>query len=1287
MDVKDLTRRVARHFYDLVDENANPLVVALALQDNSSVGLQRHTNEFYDLHQEIRDFLRTRVDESYEGFMESAGVYRYVVEALRTSNEGLQTSKSQLVEVHKQLQDRKPELRDLHKKSIRFKRKLEILSNLEMLQQLPANYEACIVKKEFTKAQQMLENVLEIFNGRNLLNHPSIRPLIVYVQTQQVQLVSQLTEELRNSIYSEGHGSQKRLDYSKTLLTENSDYVDFMKNLPVLLEVKPSNPDQNSFAYVGYIMQTLAGLGGLADSLDTLSRRLQHDLKHLVQVTTQQVIKDLKLTPDVIERVKRGQTLLGQFKLIDQNALSILAKALFAKLAKVLESQRVVTEVAHILGIAYDFDVICDAVLKTVRDFLLEYIGGNSAPARLKSKDPQVSAASDTASKFSRTAYGKGPLFEFGPGDEDSKTLRDFEALRGSLKKSVPGLLADDPHHLFAETGEKEKLSVVAPAHILNIRPLLEPTAALLAKAGGLIKSENNRKVYDHFLDEFIQQSFVPKLQESFEEAIVGISEDENSLDRMSEYRLKSQLPILNCTSQFAETIGLLSQILDTGTGFRADYADMLVGLIESIANFFQTQVTNIFDQSATLNQQAYRSAFKLSAFVSQPALKEALQNRFKGLPDTNIEFGAYLSKRFGSNKPSKTVVSIQDLLDIHMFKDAALLITSMRWFILRLQKMRRVDTVDPQSKKDEDISVRVRRRWTLLDASANLSSTTDISLLDSKAVLGGRSLENFDAVIKKLENCAESALGYLRADIFLRIVYYFDQMVINRDYHSTNRGEERDPVVDRLQHELSIESQIFEEHLLASDCSFLLDDIAGFMAQLFILEGENIKDMNESGQNQILTNIFALQQMLTSIVSDPREVDFSRSTSFYELFRLNPTLIIEKARDGETDLDYQDLKLLLEIRHRNASGNANTHAFGTLSEHMAQLDSIFSKNKPNTPSSRPLKTPTSVQNRDSSYGGQSSPASISSSALRSSRTAATPSRAGNSPEETTRRNREEQLLFNQREQQEKVKKQREREETVQKQQEREELAKRQQKKEELARKEHKKELAKKQHEKELAIQEKQKEDVANMQREELIRAERERQIEIEQNQREHDARNAAQADELRRAREELKANSQSPSATPYITGDAQDQIQTSAQPTAAPAPKAPLFNHRARPVDTGKNASASSVASQSKAVHHLPPRPDEWAHTAAQAASSSPTSSDSVHPLRQKRSVQSISKVRVNTSLASSTSKSPLHSPVTPDQPTSQPRVRTPSERALEASRSVRVRPLPQPQPRKPSR
>lgn len=933
-DVDLVIRRASRHFSDLLDEESNPLVVALALQDTSSVGLQHYAGEFTQLHADLKSCLKAQVDSNYQGFNSAVGAYRSVVHGFNDTHAQVRHAHDQLISLRSRLETRKPMLRDLQESSLRHKQMLELLDVVEGLNAVPDKFEECISQKRFLQALHVLSSARSTINAHNLLQVPEIAKLYSYVVSQQASLVSTLVEELKAHIYLKSPFTSDRWEPFTVTESESgfwtgeelenalrsrlnfqdgvgkqSSLENFLHEQDTATTLPDDQPaEQNTFEYIKSLLVTLRDLNSLGTGLEQLVQTLKPDFQQLVEETVADAVKQAHIT---VESLRRSvPTHLFDQRHDSLRILEALAVTLFTKLAASLEAHRVVADVAIKIGnIDYPLNEVCTALRDELASFLLTYIDESGVPV-LRARGRSFSSM-DSGTTRSRWV---GPLFEF--GDEPPASTADLDVLLKSLKKSVPGLTPDlstlgSP---FADTVREAHLSVVVPAHILNVRALLEPTAGFLQRTRTILKGFDTCVSYmDRFLDDWLRRTFMPRLELALQHAFDDILADPAGLQVQSEWSKRSQLPITIASVKFVDLVYLLCQLLNTGAHFRAEYANLLLDLLETVQQYFEDKMVEQ-DVSGGKNQVS-QSILR----DSEPLLRALYANNTS---DFHSEIKVYLARR----NSAKAHLKISDLLDTEVFRTMALLATSSEWIAARLRKMRVVRAAENSSENAQALRTRVRKRWTLLEVSSQHGAG---------AVLDNDELTRFDTITTGLDDLAWRILSLLRVDTMLRVVYYLDQM-FERGNFASRRREEPNLVVDALQRELAGTSDICRERMSEHDRDYVFYGIPQLMQELFILKSEVIPELTEAGHDRVCSSIFSLQQLLTSLVADPKSVNFSRAASYYDLFRLSPNLILEKARNRETDLTFEDLSLLLRLKHRHDSRAP------ALSEQLAQLKEYF---------------------------------------------------------------------------------------------------------------------------------------------------------------------------------------------------------------------------------------------------------------------------------------------------------------------------------------------------------
>lgn len=933
-DVDLVIRRASRHFSDLLDDDSNPLVVALALQDTSSVGLQHYAGEFAQLHSDLKSCLKAQVDSNYQGFNSAVGAYRTVVHGFNDSHAHVRQARDQLVNLRGCLDSRRPMLRDLQESSLRHKQMLELLDVVEGLDAVPDKFEECVAQKRFFQALHVLSSARSTINAHNLLQVPEISNLYSYVVSQQASLVSTLVEELKAHIYLRSpftcnrwepfrvadidsrtwtgedleNALKSRLSFENEV-GKRSQLENFLHQEDTNLFLSEDQPaEQDSFEYIKSLLVTLTHLNSLGTGIEQLVQTLRSDFHQLVEETVVDAVKQAHITVESLRRSVPSH--LFDQKSESLRILEALAVTLFTKFAASLEAHRVVADVTQKLGdVDFPLTDVCSALKSELADFLLTYIDESGIPA-LRSRNRSFSSL-DSGTTRSRWL---GPLFEF--GDEPPTSAEDLDKLLKSLGKSVPGLTPDIESlgSPFADTIREAHLSVVVPAHILNVRALLEPTAGFLQRTRYILKGFDSCVSHmDKFLDDWLHRVFLPRLELALQRAFDDIVADPNGLRVHSNWTERSQLPITVASVKFVDLVHLLCQLLNTGIHFRAEYANLLLDLLETIQQYFEDKLVEQ-DVSGGKNQ------------VSQAILRDSeplLRALYKN--DTS-KFGSELKIYLARRHSSKSSLKLTDLLDTEVLRTMAILATSLEWIATRLREMRVVRATGDVSEDSQALKTRVRKRWSLLDTHSHQSAG---------AILDGEELTRFDTINSGLGGLAWRIVSLLRIDTAFRVVYYLDQMV-ERGNFGSRRREEPNLVVDTLQRELASTNDICRVRLSEHDRKYVFYGVPQLMQELFILKSEAIPELTEAGQDRICSNIFSLQQLLTSFVADPKSVNFGRAANYYDLFRLSPSVILEKARNRQTDLTFDDLSLLLRLKHRHDSRGP------ALSEQLKQLKECF---------------------------------------------------------------------------------------------------------------------------------------------------------------------------------------------------------------------------------------------------------------------------------------------------------------------------------------------------------
>lgn len=941
-EINDIISRINVHFHDLLDSNANPLEVALSLMDTSSIGKANYAEEFAELQQDVQDCLKSQVRNNYQGFSSSVGVYHTLVNGVNDNHQTVVDVQSELEAIRNMLQERKPIIREWQATSLRYKHTLELLDIAEELKKVPNSFEGLVSQKRFLEAHQALNSALETMVSHNMLKYPPIQQIHNFVVTQQVGLQKMLEHELLSHLYlrspytlnrwtdfsvDDENGSvenslQHRILTERAIQDAQHNLTNFLTQIHEdSLEINyAKGAESDSFNYMRLLVETLVKLDRLEQVIDNILSKVVIDVRRMVEKAISDFIKKERV---VVDNLAAFPTTLGDqlvSEALDQRLrmLETLTNVLCSKLIAVLEGHRVLAELVKD-HMQYNLLQVYNAIESEVKSLLTSYIGTNAPfPFRRGSMESRRTAPSK---HYSKTEY-VGPMFEFTQETMDNDLYTEFDKLKLSLKQWVPGLgmafnLENGGFTPYADTHKESNLSVVAPVNILNIRALATPVAEFFFRASQILNG------YDmctdrarRFITDFFHNMYLPSLRNKTERSIEEILEAQNSAEIYPKYLEVSQLPVMNGAYESIDLISKLSIVLNTNTYSRPNYADILVSLIDLVREFFVEKVDDGLQGRETVRKVVQTMATSEPLAGLNRKMRDSIDNMAVLNQLVDQELAVFASKRISPGNISRRLKQ-SDMLDLETFKLFALLSTTIRWVLIRLEHLRKENssTDSPESTGLSDTyGAVIRRWWSLVDVGTERDGDAQASL-----IMGPEILAKFNAVVDKLEKLNDNILSYLRCDVMCRIVFHFDEMVSKGKYDGHADSAEQDPDIDLLQSNIASCYQMAADSLLARDQKFIFIGCAKLMNELFVLESSSIKGgINENGVRKMFNNILALQQVLKSVVSDPQEVNFSRAIEFYESFKTTPARVLDAARKGKTLLTESDIARYLEIKKRD---------------------------------------------------------------------------------------------------------------------------------------------------------------------------------------------------------------------------------------------------------------------------------------------------------------------------------------------------------------------------------
>ncbi|XP_050003917.1 exocyst complex component 4 isoform X3 [Alexandromys fortis] len=244
--------------------------------------------------------------------------YQSITERITNSRNKIKQVKENLLSCKMLLHCKRDELRKLWIEGIEHKHVLNLLDEIENIKQVPQKLEQCMASKHYLSATDMLVSAVESLEGP-LLQVEGLSDLRLELHSKKMNLHLVLIEELHRHLYIKStsrvvqrnkekgkmssHGKdaspgplidvtnistpRKFLDPTQ-YSTAGSSSVREM-NLQDIKEDLECDPEENSTLFMGILIQGLARLKKIPETVKAIKERLEQELKQIVKRSTTQV--------------------------------------------------------------------------------------------------------------------------------------------------------------------------------------------------------------------------------------------------------------------------------------------------------------------------------------------------------------------------------------------------------------------------------------------------------------------------------------------------------------------------------------------------------------------------------------------------------------------------------------------------------------------------------------------------------------------------------------------------------------------------------------------------------------------------------------------------------------------------------------------------------------------------------------------------------------------------------------------------------------------------------------
>ncbi|GAV53389.1 hypothetical protein ZYGR_0AI06730 [Zygosaccharomyces rouxii] len=923
----------------ILSDDSNPLELALAFLDDTSVGLGHKYKHFKQLKTKIGYDLQEAVNEHFQALNSNVASYGVAVDSITEAQDSILQVKSQVNESGQKITMKKDSLRDFNDNAMKRNQVIEVLSSLENLTQIPDKIEEHIRRGEYREAQKMLARGFVAGNTHDLWSMSSLAFVRQQLESQEHALFTTILEELHNIIYSrnglvlsdrnilenigisqDGFTNLENYLYtvvnvdvmnaSKTVNDRLQRFLAAINNLDGFQEDVPSGSGtEKEFGRIYSLLSILNDINKLPSALNILVSRSKEEFHSIILRSTEEV----RANHPSLLKIAENVTTNNEFGISVNDALSIIIRKcfwkIFIKLLLAAQGHRVVFETVKSFQFSAaaaslcKFDEVWAKLLDEIQVLLSRYLNN---PEVLSSQNSRV--GDSTVSTLPQRKDEQ--LFSLQKNIEDSSAAKEHASeLKGLLQAIFPGinLLSNaELESVYVEEESYEQEEALVPASVFNIKIILEPLLVFCQASSDLIPEEQKKQTTPSldFFVKYMNTSFFPRLQMTMLHLFVSKVESNNpfALENLEENRC-----IFKAASDFKNLYYKLLYVMNTTYTFRNNVTKVMLDCLERFFSYYYKLFTSLFGTGENNLAKRIITAWLMDRNLM--GIESKILAGEEGLKQDESTALFKLCPQFfrrgkGLNKA--------DVLNSVTFDAVTHFLSTVSWILSWLPNLRK--PVDSNEKNSKTMSAEeLRAHWSFFESS-DLSNIERLSTL--KLSLDVESQKRFDALVGGFQILRTNLLSAVRFDLRARCIFHIGTLFQETtDWNFDVVSIELDEHIASLISELKMTENKVKQQVGEREKDRIFMGIDEVNNHAFIAAAQSITVLNENGIKKLSRNMSVLQHTCRNLLSDPSKVDMSRGLNFYSLCGSSDSTLFRLLEKKELFYPLENLKTILRLQ------------------------------------------------------------------------------------------------------------------------------------------------------------------------------------------------------------------------------------------------------------------------------------------------------------------------------------------------------------------------------------
>ncbi|XP_063688418.1 exocyst complex component 4-like isoform X2 [Bolinopsis microptera] len=546
------------------------VIVSLQAQE-LQCDVNRTKNKNISEFQQIDAKINEQLTDNHNALKQIPEVYSNVLDRIKFAQGKIKSCKEKIDRCKTSLQCQREDLKRLYLDSVTNGQILDLLARIDKVREVSGVLDAYIKHKHYQHATKLLKTNVALLEG-NLSSVDALKDIKDELKKRKDTLHLELIQQLQNHLYLKAPSAKEKVQLFRSgeppEMDNEEEYEDEEEDLT-------KDPEEDTYKFLKLLIQSLQQLDRLDETEEVLEKNMESELRSILNNTAQDLLYKKRLT----NQIDNQPTLFPE-----------LLEECFAKYRAVAASHHVVINAIEHLRFSsqanrYSNSRVWSNIQTCVEYLLRDYLAvDEDVTAQTLTSAPisYVAAKNDMSVFFARS--GRRP-------EKVQPSLFSFESSATGLTRSSECRTQQYNSDTAATAYELPALCQKSPH---NITLVFKQITNFIREINNVINMTGTQLIpLQHFLNEFVDNKFLPTLQGKVKKHIAEATEGLNMV-KLPSTKIGWPRPLLQGTLKVQEELAELRSLMNRMPKYCNKFLDIIYEVLKSYKKICHNTFSNI---------------------------------------------------------------------------------------------------------------------------------------------------------------------------------------------------------------------------------------------------------------------------------------------------------------------------------------------------------------------------------------------------------------------------------------------------------------------------------------------------------------------------------------------------------------------------------------------------------------------------------------------------------------------------------------------------------------------